>query len=311
MTFTRIGFIGAGRLAAGVAWALARRGEQVVAIASRRSASAARIAAAIDGCSVLEPQALADTCDLVFITTSDGAIATVAASVRWRAGTGVVHCSGATEVGALDAAARAGAATGGFHPMQTFTDPEMAIASLPGCTITIEAADDALATRLTALAHRLEGRVNRIPPGVRVAYHASGGYASQFVNVLLAEAVKVWRTWGATEEDAVRALVPLVRGTLASIEANGLAQGMPGPISRGDVGTIEKHVAAIDALDPEILGLYRELARRCVPLAIERGTLDRTAAEQLDLLLGRVSRPAETPRNPRGEPPDPNDRVAT
>ena len=269
--FQSIGFIGAGRLGTSIAWALARRGCTIVAVASRGPAGADRLAAGIAECHVVSAQTVADQCDLIFVTTSDGAIGTVADSARWRAGTGVVHCSGATEVGVLAAAQRAGAMIGGFHPMQTFADPETAIASLPGCTITIEA-DEPLAARLVALASILGGRVNRIPAGVRTRYHAAGGYASQFINVLLREGATIWQSWGGTEDDAIRALTPLVRGTLASIESVGLAKGMPGPISRGDVGTIAKHVATLSELDPEILTLYRQLALRCVPLARERQT---------------------------------------
>jgi predicted short-subunit dehydrogenase-like oxidoreductase (DUF2520 family) len=110
-------------------------------------------------------QEVVDQCDLIFITTPDSAIATTTEQARWRVGKSAVHCSGATEVAALAAAAREGASIGGFHPMQTFGDPEVAVASLPGCTVTIEAAEP-LNGILVALAQHLECRVNRLPPGI-------------------------------------------------------------------------------------------------------------------------------------------------
>lgn len=285
----RLGFVGAGRLGTALAWSFARRGLTVAAVASRSRQSAQSLAAPIAGCRVACQEEVAETCDLIFIATNDGSIAAAAEAVNWRPGTAVVHCSGATEVAALAKAATDGAMTGGFHPLQTFGDPEAAARSLPGCTITIEAGEplDGILVRLAA---RLECRVNRLPPGSRGLYHAAGGYASQFINVLLREASRIWQSWGASEEDAVRALLPLVRGTLASIEGAGLAGGMPGPVSRGDVGSVAKHVDALAGLDPEVLALYRELCGRTIPLAIERGTLQPVQAQRLREVLGSARR---------------------
>jgi predicted short-subunit dehydrogenase-like oxidoreductase (DUF2520 family) len=283
----RIGFIGAGRLGCALAWSLAGRGLRVVAVNSMFAADAQKLAGPIAGCAIVaSPQAVVDLCDLVFVTTPDGAIEATTAGVRWRAGVGAVHCSGVTDVAALESAQRDGAMTGGFHPMQTFGDPAAAARSLPGCTITIEGAEP-LNAALVAIAQRLECRVNRLPPGMRGRYHAAAGYTSQFINVLFAEASTIWESWGATREDAVRALLPLAKGTLESIASAGLADGMPGPVSRGDVGSIEKHVAALSPLGPEVLEFYRVVCDRTIPLGIERGAIDEAAAAKLREILGR------------------------
>jgi predicted short-subunit dehydrogenase-like oxidoreductase (DUF2520 family) len=231
-------------------------------------------------------QQVVDGCDLVFVTTPDGAIEATANLLRWRKGMAAVHCSGVTDVAALNHAKHAGAMTGGFHPMQTFGDPAAAVRSLPGCTVTIEAPEP-LNAALVAIAGRLQCRVNRLPPGMRGRYHAAAGYTSQFINALFAEAATIWKSWGATEEDAVRALLPLARGTLASIESAGLAEGMPGPVSRGDVGSIEKHVAALAPLGPEVMEFYRVVCDRTIPLGMQRGAIDATAASRLREILDR------------------------
>lgn len=282
-----IGFIGAGRLGTALAWTLAQHGLRVVAVASMIASDAERLAAPIAGCTVAaDGQQVVDTCDLVFVTTPDGAIADTTAQFRWRPGMAAVHCSGVTEVAALDRAARDGALTGGFHPMQTFGDPAAAVKSLPGCTITVEA-QAPLNGALVAIAERLECRINRLPPGMRGRYHAAAGYTSQFINALFAEAATIWQSWGATEADAVRALLPLARGTLASIESAGLADGMPGPVSRGDVGSIEKHVAALSPLGPEVMEFYRVVCDRTIPLGMQRGAIDEASAKRLRAILRR------------------------
>lgn len=282
----RIGFIGAGRLGKALAWACARHKLAVVAVASLVREDAEDLARKVPGCRVLEAQQVADACDLVFVTTPDGAIRATTESLQWSPGAFVVHCSGATEVSDLGKAAADGAVTGGFHPLQTFGDPETAAQSLPGCTITIEA-QEPLDALLVALAECLGCAVNRLPPGARALYHAAAGYSSQHINALLFEAAAMWRSWGASEAAAVQALLPLVRGTVASIAQAGLAQGMPGPVSRGDVGSVRKHVDAIGALDARRVVLYRELCERTVQLALAGGRIDEaTAARVRDELTG-------------------------
>lgn len=284
-TSLKIGVIGPGRLGRALAWSLAGRGCCVHAVAGRTPAGAAVLAARIEGCLILPAQGLAEQCDLIFVTTPDDAIRATAESVRWRAGTGVAHCSGATELDALAKATADGALAGGFHPMQSFADSATATRTLPGCVITIEAAEP-LNRVLVGLARHLGCRVNQLPPGVRARYHAAAGYASQYVNVLLAEAARIWRSWGASEAEALQALVPLVRGTLSSIEAAGLARGMSGPVSRGDAATVAKHLASLVTLDEATAALYRELCLRSVTLARDAGDIDADESDEIRRVIG-------------------------
>jgi predicted short-subunit dehydrogenase-like oxidoreductase (DUF2520 family) len=281
----RVGFIGAGRLARALSLALRAAGIPVVRVASRSEASARSLAEPLPDCRIGDPADVARDCDLVFLTSPDALIADIARAVLWRAGQAVAHCSGATPVAALRPAAEAGARIGGFHPMQAFgADPGAALASLPGCTVAIEA-EPPLDALLHALAHRLGCVGLTLPPGARVRYHASGGYASQHVHALLAEAVRLWQSWGATEQQALDALLPLLRGTLESLARSGVAAGMPGPVSRGDAGTVRLHRQALQAVDPDMRDLYDRLCRRGVALALRAGRLDAAGAEGVERAL--------------------------
>lgn len=280
-----LGFIGAGRMGTALAWGLARKGYAVAAAASRSRASAERLAAGTAGCRTMpDPQSVADSVDLVLLTVPDDAIASTCAGLRWRAGQAVVHCSGATELVALAPAASSGAHTGGFHPLQMFTEPETALRGLPGCTVGVEAEPPLLET-LCAMAASLGCHPLRLPPGKRALYHAGAGYAAAFVNALVGDALKVWSPLGLSKTDAIRALLPLLRGTADSIERSGPALGMAGPVSRGDVGTVEEHLRSLGALDAGLVDLYCRLALRTVTLGIERGSLTPEKAAALRALL--------------------------
>ena len=281
----RIGFIGPGRLGTTLARALVGCGAAVHAVAGRSPASTQRFLQQVDGAQAFTAQALVDSCDLVFLTTADDAIAAIVQGLHLRAGMAVVHCSGATEVAVLRPALEAGAQIGGFHPLQSFADPGAALASLPGCTITLEA-DPPLDAVLADLVSRLGCRTHRLAPGARARYHAAAGYASQFVNVLLREATQIWTSWGATEAQALQALLPLARGALDSIERAGLAAGMPGPVSRGDVGTVTSHLDALGALGAPTLAFYRLLCERSIALALEAPAgIDQATAGRLQAVL--------------------------
>jgi len=269
MNFKRIGFVGAGRVGRGLSLALARRGYHIVGVASRARGDA---------------QAVIDSSDIVFLTVPDDAISAVCASARWSEGKAAVHCSGAAELSVLRPAADAGAQVGGFHPLQMFADPEVAARGLKGCAIAVEAGEP-LAATLLAMVAALGARPLRVPAGARAAYHAAAHYAGPFVAALLAEAVAIWGTLGIPEDDALKALLPLVRGSLDAIEHSGLARAMAGSVARGDVQTLERHVASLGALDPKLRDFYCRLALKTLPLALKSGKLDASLAARLREVL--------------------------
>ncbi len=282
----QIGFIGMGRVGKALANAVAQCGLTVAAVHARNPAHAAALGAlAPDAQIAASAQVVADACDLVFLTVNDDAIGPVCTSLQWRAGQFVVHCSGATDVEVLDHAKQAGAHIGGFHPLMAFADPALALQNLPGCTVAIEAAAplDAL---LADLAARLACVPLTLPAGSRALYHASAHYAGAFINALLGDAVAMWQHFGASEAQALAALVPLARSSLANAQSQGLVASLPGVISRGDLGTLQKHLLALAAMPTPVGQLYRDLARRNVPMALERGSI---TAEQAARLLATLA----------------------
>lgn len=282
---TSIAFIGAGRLGATLALALAQRGRAVTAVASRSRASAQRVAAAIPGCRAVDA-AEAATADLVFLTVPDDEIGPLASRLAWRSGQSVVHCSGATEVAVLEPAARRGALIGGFHPLQIFADPAQAIELLAGSSVAIEG-PPALEAQLRTIAERLGMRALMLPPGARALYHGGASFAASFLLSMLQEAVDAWRCFGVDEAQALQALLPLAHGTLAAAGRKGLAGALAGPVSRGDVGVLQRHLQAFESLGAEHAAFYRELTARQLRLARASGRLGEAQLAALQTLAER------------------------
>jgi predicted short-subunit dehydrogenase-like oxidoreductase (DUF2520 family) len=274
-----IGFIGSGRLGSALAVALHQRGVAIAHVASRNPANAQQLAARLPGCHAVDA-ATAAQADLVFLTVTDDAIGPLAAQLPWRAGQAAVHCSGATEVSVLQPAADAGAAIGGFHPLQIFSDPQRAIELLAGSTVAIEG-PPALEAQLRQLADTLGMRPLHLPPGARALYHGGASYAASFLLSMLNEAVSAWRAFGIDEAQALHALLPMAQGTLAAAASKGLSAAVAGPVSRGDAGVIARHLAAFTALGPEHAAFYRELTRRQLELVQASDRLSEEQAEHV------------------------------
>ncbi|MGM9513965.1 Rossmann-like and DUF2520 domain-containing protein [Roseateles sp. DB2] len=296
---SRIAFIGAGRLAQCLAPALAEQGESIVAVASRDPDSARRLAAQLPGSHALTPAQCVAQADLVFISTPDDAIATLTASLPWRAGQAAVHCSGATGLEALSAARQAGAMVGGFHPLQIFSDPQSARERLAGSLVAIEAPDQDLRTQLLRLAARLGLQPLAISGGQRAAYHAAANIAASGLLAVLSEASGLFEDLGLGPAEALAALLPLARGALDAAAQRGLPGAVAGPVARGDSQVLAAHLGVMAARGEEALQLYRWLCRRQLELLAGSGRPQGAARERLAALLAGAwgtdrSHPAST-----------------
>jgi predicted short-subunit dehydrogenase-like oxidoreductase (DUF2520 family) len=291
----KAGFIGAGTTGTALAVRLSQNGCPVVAVASRTLSSAQKLARLVPNCQVYHTaQEVAEAAELVFITTPDDVIAQVCGEARWHEGQSVVHCSGAHSVDILEPATNLGAAVGSFHPLQTFADVNQAMDNLPGSTFALEAKEPLLSMlkELTAL---LKGDWVELKPGDKVLYHAAAVFACNYLVTLVKMALDLWLNFGVSSKEATQALLPLLKGTINNIDNVGLPNCLTGPIARGDLGTIERHLSALEAKNPSLLTIYRELGLQTIPIVLSKGKINKQIAEEMEVLLslkGKNAQPA-------------------
>jgi predicted short-subunit dehydrogenase-like oxidoreductase (DUF2520 family) len=205
----------------------------------------------------------------------------VSASIGWRVGQIAVHCSGALPAAVL--ATPSGVSVAGFHPLQTVADARTGLANLPGSWVGVEA-DDATWPGLVLLAERLGMRPLRLREADRALYHAGAVVVSNFSVGLVALAAQLWEGLGMSRADAVHALQPLLAGTARNLDMLGIPSALTGPVVRGDVGTILRHLEALQ-FDPLAQALYRDLSRPLIELALERATITTSQADALRAAL--------------------------
>ena len=281
----KIGFIGAGVVGTALAQLLSSKGYRIVAVSSRNINSAEKLSKAIKDCRVFNTnQAVADAAELVFITIPDDAIAPVAAQVNWRHGQSVVHCSGAESTEALESVRKQGARVGVAHPLQTFAGIRQAMANIPGSTFSLEAEEPLLST-LKEMVTAISCDWIEIKAGDKAAYHAAAVIVGNYTVTLMKLATDLWQTFSVPPQQTIKAMLPLMRGNLDSIESVGIPHCLTGPIARGDAGTVKKHLDTLQKVAPTMLPVYKELGLQTIPIALAKGRINEPQAQELRTLL--------------------------
>jgi predicted short-subunit dehydrogenase-like oxidoreductase (DUF2520 family) len=184
------------------------------------------------------------TGDLVLLCVPDSAIADAAREVQ--PGPWIAHVSGATPLSALGGHER----RFGLHPLQTFTrsrGPEQ----LDGAWAAVTSETTAAREHGHWLAGCLGLRPFDIRDESRVLYHAGAAMASNFLVTLYRAAARLVESAGAPPD----ALLPLMQRTID----NGFE--LTGPIARGDMTTVDAHLAAIHRAAPDLEALYRAMTQ--------------------------------------------------
>jgi predicted short-subunit dehydrogenase-like oxidoreductase (DUF2520 family) len=276
-----IGIVGAGAVGTALGVALTRGGWPVQAVASRDPARRERFRSLVEGARPFaEATALVEEVELIIVAVPDDAIAEVAAGLRMYSGQAMVHTSGLLEADVLQPAMAAGTQIGAFHPLVAFADLERAVAALHGATIAIEG-DDQLAALLARMAEAVGGQAVRLAPGSKAAYHAAAVLAAGGFVALLDAIAELGRVAGLDEAGALAIYGPLIEQTLGNASTLGIRAALTGPMTRGDRGTLDAHLAALRRHAPDVVPLYVAAAEREIALAEARGALTPEAAESL------------------------------
>jgi predicted short-subunit dehydrogenase-like oxidoreductase (DUF2520 family) len=286
---TAVAIVGAGRLGTVLAAALRKKGFEIRGIADR-SARDARESRRIIGAGVPTTacrKAAADA-EIIFLTVPDGAIERTArelaaAQTEWRGKT-VFHTSGLHAASILAPLRALGAACASFHPVQSFPRKDLPASRFKNIFIGIEGDEGALSAA-EAIAHKLGARPFRLGSGDKALYHAACSLASNLLVPLFETACALMRAAGVGPLKAEEILLPLAEGTLQSVKHFDGAKALTGPIARGDVETVRRHLQALDKY-PDVRKIYQTLGREALRLVRTSRTVPAAAVKALGRLLG-------------------------
>jgi predicted short-subunit dehydrogenase-like oxidoreductase (DUF2520 family) len=258
----RIAIIGAGNLAKSLAPALRESGYVIERVISREGAASLRrakvLARRVKTSGSPSGQANIQA-EVVWFCVPDSAIASAAKKLAmaadWRGKT-ALHSSGALSSDELAVLRRRGAHAASAHPLMTFVRNSQP--SLVGVPFAIEGDRKAVATA-RAIISKLGGKPFAIAKKNKTAYHAWGMFASPLLTALLAAAEDVASAAGLSPKVARERMLPILKQTLANYARLGPAESFSGPIARGDVATVQRHLKLLRKL-PQAKEIYVALA---------------------------------------------------
>lgn len=187
-----------------------------------------------------------------------------------------LHTSGVHGADVLASLREAGRAVAAWHPLTALAAPRAD--AFRGVTFTVEG-DGAAARRARVLSEAVGGRAKGLEPSEHARYHAAAVFASNHLVACLSVAARELAA-ATGGEGSLDDLLPLARAAVENLSGTELAEGATGPIPRGDVGTVRRHLRA---LEPESAELYRRLAREL--LDVVEGRLEDDAAGELRRIL--------------------------
>lgn len=276
-TLPPLSIAGAGPVAQALGRRLALSGEVVAAVASRTPERAAVAAAFIGSgarpCSYEELAALGLP---IIVAVTDTAITEVAARVastcssQTAQGLIAVHTCGASGAGALAPLTGAGWHCGMCHPLQTFASAAQGVEAIAGATFGIAGDTDACAWA-DDLVRSIGGRPLLLREDGLPLYHAAAVLAGNGAFALIEAALLLLEQAGVPRAGGRAALAPLARRSVENALATDADLRLTGPVARGDVETIERHVAALAEAPPAAAHAYVTLGELLLAIVARRG----------------------------------------
>ena len=204
---------------------------------------------------------------MILFTVPDSCIAKVWEEAKpFASGKLIGHCSGLYSSQIFSDAGSNHCHACSIHPLFAVSSKEHSWKELSEVLFTIEG--DAVCLHvLETIFHSMGNHTRTISAENKIKYHAAAAVSSNYMTALFAMAEELFLECGFKEEEARKELYKLAKGNLDHILAQGCAESLTGPLERGDLETIEKH---LDALDPEKKEVYQKCAGYLVKVAKEK-----------------------------------------
>jgi predicted short-subunit dehydrogenase-like oxidoreductase (DUF2520 family) len=265
----KIGFIGAGKVGVSLGKYFKDGGLKIVGYYSRNKSSAS-IAAEFIGVDSMEIEELVNLSDVVFITVNDDQISKVWEFIKKLNIEGKVflHTSGSLTSDAIYAP---GVYSYSLHPMFPFSDKFTTYKSLGSAVFSLEGSRERV-DELKAMIESLGNKVFQIEKDKKPLYHLSNVMVSNLVLSLIEKGVSYLEGCGVDRDVAKEALLPLIKLNIDNISKKSFEDSLTGPIERGDIGTVEKHLKIIPDAD---IPLYKALSLNLVEMAERKNGKER------------------------------------
>lgn len=287
----RMSFVGAGKVGTALGLYLKKSGFDVVGYYSKSSDSAQKAARITETNAFKNIAELVVVSDLIWITVNDDAIeeideqlAAVEALTNQKL---VAHTSGALTSGVLKNLKQKGCSLFSIHPLQTFKELEVALEALKSTVFTIEGDVNNLQI-IKEIFQKTNNPYIVLKEKGKTLYHAGACVLSNYLVTLMDVGFNLLEQAGLKREEIYSAVEPLIMGTLHNIKTKDPKQALTGPIQRGDVKTLSKHLEAIKDQAPSEIEIYQFMGIKTIEMLEESRQTVKNQAKMLKILKGAL-----------------------
>lgn len=268
----RILFIGAGKLGTSLAFSLCQKGFFIPCFVSKEFPN--KIKSYLPNTSLVSNVEQADFKDveIIIITVPDDQINLVAnhlavLNIDWN-NKCVMHTSGCLNSNELSNLKVLGAFTGSLHPMQTFDKTFLSKDIFNDIVFTVEG-DLKIREFAKKIAEMFKAKLMDIDSDKKTLYHVAAVASSNFLVGLLDYVSQLYRELGFEEQEIKELISPIMNQTINNFNLNESKTILTGPLKRGDIGTIEKHIKYLKAEREDLLPVYKEISSYIIKFIIE------------------------------------------
>jgi predicted short-subunit dehydrogenase-like oxidoreductase (DUF2520 family) len=226
-----------------------------------------------------------DAANILLITVPDDAIEPCAVQITRSCtdlvGFTAIHCSGSLTSNALRPLADLGAAIASVHPIKSFSDPATSTATFAGTDCAVEAEDENTRRLATDIFSAIGASTFDLDARTKTLYHAGTVMVCNYLYALLHVGLETLDKVGIPEPLAKHAIESIATETLSNGLRLGPAQALTGPIRRGDLGTVNQHIAALAQHLPHFSTAYAALGQVTARMARDTGNLDEKQCEEI------------------------------
>ena len=284
----KFNIIGAGRLGKNLALSLSTHNHQLLAICNRTFLSATSAVEALNLGQAVENIADLPAAGLILITSPDDQIEAIAIELASNGfilpGCIIAHCSGVLASDILKPLQDIGCFIASIHPLKAFRADHVEHDAFHECHCVVEGDKEAVMF-LNQYFSEMGAHIIPIAASNKSAYHAAAVMASNYLVTLAHCSIELLKNIGIDETDARAMIYPLMQGSLNNLnQTDSPAQALTGPLARGDIKTIERHLEIIHT--PQIDALYRAAGLATLPMIQQAKTVLLSLSEKLLAKIG-------------------------
>lgn len=229
--------------------------------------------------------------DLILLAAPDAEIASLckSLSINFKSGSVVAHFSSKLDSSELGFARRnTGVHTCSLHPLSIYSSLEdtMRIFGNRFHRTPLYSEGSRIALKLTDSVFKELGFLPvEITREAKPSYHAACVIARDYVAVLLHSSIETAALAGINKDTFWNSLQSLVKSTLLAVDSKGAEQTLNGPITTGDVETLEQHLKLLEKVSSSLPLTYADLGKQALSLIVKNSGMDRETVLKIHSVL--------------------------